>query len=188
MTLFNPMMPLNTGKMIYASDSYAVVGQNSNARMSMLPTAISGFNGLVKAGTMTTGSCLRLDGYGLIRARSLTPGTFVFTPTVTPVGGSKVDLHGLTVSPLIGMAAICELSLFFLQTATGIQTGGVVKYGVQNGTPYSLMINQPAVGQKPGIVASDPSVDRIFGADGQWMIADPDNYVIPSFVIATLFS
>ena len=175
---------LSTSGLMYCSDGTTMsVGPSSNARSSMLPAAAPGTSLLVPANRLKVGATLRLTGYGIISAANAAPGSFTCTPTVTPAGGAKTDLGGLTVTPLIGVVGVCAIDILYQQTATGILTSGTVNYGMQNGNPFMLLMNGAAL-----IVASDPTVDRTFGVDGKWQTSNAANYVTSQAVIAVILS
>jgi hypothetical protein len=169
-------------RQLFTNDGITTVGNNSTARASMIPPGLGVSTLTIPANGMPPGSIMRLEGWGIISANMVGPGTFNFYPHYTPQGGSKTDLPGLTTTPLLGAVGICDITLLFQQRSNGILTGGRVRYGVDNSTTqYTLSINPNRT-----IQASDHTVARTFGVDGQWMIASANNYVTSQMINVTL--
>ena len=177
--------PPADGKMcrqVYASNGTVTVGGNSAARSTMLPPAIGSGSMTVPAGAMPPGGSLHVVGSGVISASTVGSPTFTFTPWVTPAGGSKTDLPGFSAAPLIGVVGMTWLDVQITQTATGVDTGGVVSYAqINSANNYPNPVNNAGT-----VVASDWTVARTFGFDGQWSIASNPNYVTPQQITVYL--
>lgn len=185
-----PLAAAIGGRSLYVSAGAEAIVAGANARSSMLPAnAVGGASSVaIGAGQMPSGAFLRLEGSGLIGARALTPPAFTLVPWIQAAGGPKVDLPGFSYAPLLGAPGVCEVWLILSQLGQSVRTSGFVRYGLENGMPYSIPLNAGAVAGAPALLASDPTVDRTFGVDGYWAAgAAATEYVRNRAVAVSLF-
>ena len=161
-------------------------GPSSTARVTMMPPdSSSGLSVVtVPANMMGAGNYLDIEGEGNVSGATVSAGNFNVLPYASTDGGAtKTAVGGTNIMGVtLGVAAPCYFRARLLQVAGGILLSGYVQYGTQSGMTMTFQLNASKT-----VTASDPTVDRYFGVDGQWDNSNAANFESSTSVVAKLW-